>query len=48
MFLSFVVPVYNAAQYLPECLNSLLAQDISDYEIICVNATAPWIPARKF
>ena len=37
MFLSFVVPVYNAAQYLPECLNSLLAQDISDYEIICVN-----------
>lgn len=47
MFLSFVVPVYNAAQYLPECLNSLLAQDISDYEIICVN-DAPWIPARKF
>lgn len=37
MFLSFVVPVYNAAQYLPECLDSLLAQDISDYEIICVN-----------
>ena len=37
MFLSFVVPVYNVAQYLPECLNSLLAQDISDYEIICVN-----------
>ena len=37
MCLSFVVPVYNAAQYLPECLDSLLAQDISDYEIICVN-----------
>ena len=37
MFLSFVVPVYNAARYLPECLDSLLAQDISDYEIICVN-----------
>ena len=34
MFLSFVVPVYNAARYLPECLDSLLAQDISDYEII--------------
>ena len=47
MFLSFVVPVYNAAQYLPECLDSLLAQDISDYEIICVT-TAPEMPARKF
>ena len=37
MFLSFVVPVYNAERYLSECLDSLLAQDISDYEIICVN-----------
>lgn len=37
MFLSFVVPVYNAEKYLPECLDSLLAQDISDYEIVCVN-----------
>lgn len=37
MFLSIIVPVYNAQQYLPECLDSLLAQDISDYEIICVN-----------
>lgn len=37
MFLSFVVPVYNAESYLPQCLNSLLAQDISDYEILCVN-----------
>lgn len=37
MFLSFVVPVYNAERYLPECLDSLLAQDISDYEIVCVN-----------
>lgn len=39
MFLSFVVPVYNTERYLVECLNSLLAQDISadEYEIICVN-----------
>lgn len=47
MFLSFVVPVYNAAQYLPECLDSLLAQDISDYEIICVNDGSE-MPARRF
>lgn len=39
MFLSFIVPVFNVERYLPECLDSLLDQDISheDYEIICVN-----------
>lgn len=39
MFLSFIVPVYNAERYLGECLSSLLKQDIEkdDYEIICVN-----------
>ena len=39
MFLSIVVPVYNAELYLAECLDSLLDQDISkeEYEIICVN-----------
>lgn len=39
LFLSLIVPVFNAAAYLPECLDSLLMQDISqeDYEIICVN-----------
>ena len=39
MFLSIIVPVYNAEHYLPECLDSLLNQDIpqAEYEIICVN-----------
>lgn len=37
MFLSFIVPVYNTESYLSQCLHSLLAQDIVDYEIICVN-----------
>lgn len=39
MFLSFIVPVYNTEKYLPECLDSLLDQDIprDDYEIICIN-----------
>lgn len=39
MFLSFIVPVYNAENYLGECLSSLLNQDIpqEDYEIVCVN-----------
>lgn len=37
MFLSFIVPVYNAQPYLEECLHSLLAQDVPDYEILCVD-----------
>lgn len=39
MFLSIIIPVYNAETYIGETLSSLLAQDISteDYEIICVN-----------
>lgn len=39
MFLSIIIPVYNAEKYLAECLNSCLNQDIphEDYEIICVN-----------
>lgn len=37
MFLSFLVPVYNAEAYLEECILSLLRQDVEDYEILCVN-----------
>ena len=35
--ISVVVPVYNAAKYLPRCLDSVLTQDYSNLEIICVN-----------
>ena len=34
---SVVVPVYNVAPYLADCLNSLLKQSLKDIEIICVN-----------
>lgn len=34
--LSIIVPIYNVEQYLRKCVDSLLAQDISDYEIILV------------
>ena len=37
MKLSIIVPVYNVAAYLRKCVDSLLAQDISDYEIILVD-----------
>lgn len=35
--LSFIVPVYNVAPYLRKCIDSLLAQDYDDYEIILVD-----------
>lgn len=34
---SVVVPVYNVEKYLPQCLESLLAQTLRDIEVICVN-----------
>ncbi|MBQ5591617.1 MAG: glycosyltransferase family 2 protein [Clostridia bacterium] len=39
IFLSFIVPVYNVEEYLGECLDSLVNQDVShdEYEIICID-----------
>lgn len=39
MKLSFVVPAYNAEEYISKCLDSLLAQslDVSEYEILVIN-----------
>ena len=36
-FFSILIPVYNVEKYLAECLDSVLAQTFSDYEIILVN-----------
>ena len=35
--ISIIVPVYNTAPYLPQCLDSLVNQTYRDIEIICVN-----------
>lgn len=34
---SFVIPIYNAEQYLEDCLQSIIAQTSIDWECICVN-----------
>jgi glycosyltransferase involved in cell wall biosynthesis len=34
---SIIVPVYNVNQYLPACLNSILAQTLDEIEIICID-----------
>lgn len=41
MKLSIIVPIYNVAPYLCKCVDSLLMQDISDYEIILVDDGSP-------
>lgn len=35
--ISVVIPVYNAAPFLRECLDSALGQSLSDLELVCVN-----------
>lgn len=34
---SILIPVYNVEKYLERCINSVLSQDFSDYEIIIVD-----------
>lgn len=37
MNVSIIIPVYNSAKYLSECLDSIIQQSYADIEIICVN-----------
>ena len=37
MTFSIIIPAYNAANYLPQCLDSIQAQAYSDYEVIVVD-----------
>ena len=37
MLFSIIVPMYNVESYLDNCVNSLLAQKIEDYEIILID-----------
>lgn len=38
---SVIVPVYDVEQFLPQCLDSLLSQTLTDIEILCVNDGSP-------
>jgi len=35
--ISIITPAYNVADYLPECLNSILSQTFHDYELILID-----------
>ena len=41
--LSFIIPLYNSAQWLGKCLDSVLKQgiDLNELEIICINDGSP-------
>ncbi len=35
--ISIIMPVYNVAKYLEECINSVLKQTYTDFELLCIN-----------
>lgn len=37
MKFSIIMPVFNAAPYLRDCLDSIIAQTVKDFECVCVN-----------
>jgi len=39
--ISVIVPIYNTAQYLDKCLQSILQQTMQEIEIICVDDCSP-------
>ena len=39
--ISILVPVYKVEAYLPRCIESVLSQDFTDYELILVDDGSP-------
>ena len=35
--ISVIVPVYNVEQYLPRCIDSILAQTFTDFELLLID-----------
>ena len=41
IILSVIIPVYNVEKYLRKCVDSVLAQDIADMEVILIDDGSP-------
>ncbi|MDE6098806.1 MAG: glycosyltransferase [Muribaculaceae bacterium] len=39
--ISVIIPVYNVAEFLPRCLDSILGQSVREIEVICINDCTP-------
>ncbi|MEE1092044.1 MAG: glycosyltransferase, partial [Prevotella sp.] len=37
MEISVIIPVYNKADYIEDCVKSLMGQDFADFEVVLVN-----------
>ena len=37
MKISIIVPVYNVEEYLPRCIDSILQQSFSSYELLLID-----------
>lgn len=37
MLISIVIPIYNNAEYIVRCLQSLIVQDLNDVEVLCID-----------
>ena len=35
--ITVIIPVYNAEQYLKECLDSVLRQSLAEIEVLCID-----------
>ena len=35
--ISIIIPIYNSEKYLEACLESVIKQTYTDFEVICVN-----------
>ena len=41
MRFSVLVPIYKVEKYVEECINSILSQDFSDFELILIDDGSP-------
>ena len=39
---SVIVPVYNVRKYLSRCIDSIIAQDYDDFELLLVDGQYGW------
>ena len=39
--ISVIVPVYKVEKYLPQCIDSILAQTFTDFELLLVDDGSP-------
>ena len=41
ILVSVIIPVYGVEQYLPQCLDSVLAQTLTEIEVLCIDDASP-------